>query len=309
MTAELWILLSFFGLVMALVTGAGYVFVLRPAAEGRSDGAAVGLAPAEPEPASPQAVLVGIFQSVGQLVPTSQKEAGALRKRLIAAGYRSPSAVPLFSGLKCAGALLLALVFGWVVFVVQESASAAVFPAIMAGAFGYTLPDRILRSLIRGRVDRIRRALPDTIDLMVLCVEAGQSLDQALVDASVEMKRTCPDLSTELALTHLELRAGTSRADALRHLAERNPEPELRKLVQLLIQSDRFGTSLAPALRVHAKYLRIRFRQQAEEAARKISVKLLFPIFFLIFPCMLMVTAGPALLQIFTQLLPMLSGE
>jgi tight adherence protein C len=170
-------------------------------------------------------------------------------------------------------------------------------------------PDRVLRSMIKARAARIRRALPDALDLLVLCVEAGQSLDQALLDSSAELKRACPDLSAEISLTHLEVRAGTSRADALRNLAGRVPEPELRKLVNLLIQADRFGSSLGPSLRVHARHLRIRSRQRAEESARKISVKLPFPIFFLIFPSMLMVTAGPAILQIFTQLLPMINGD
>jgi len=308
---DVWMIAGFFGLVMAVITGAGYVFVLRPALQTE------GRAPAPPTPsilasgqdASSWAVLVDLIRRAGEAIPVSEAEARALRKRLVSAGYRSASIVPLFYGLKCASALLSTLVFGWTVFLVQESWLSALLPAAVAGAFGYTLPDRILRSLIKSRADRVRRALPDAIDLLVLCVEAGHSLDQALIDASIELKHAYPDLSGELALAHLELRAGTSRADALRNLANRSTEPELRKLTTLLIQSDRFGTSLGPALRTHAKYLRIRAKQRAEEAARKISIKLLFPIFFLIFPCMMMVTAGPAILQIFTQLLPMLTGE
>ncbi len=304
-------IVGFFGLVMVVITGVGYLVLLRPALQTE------GQAPAPPtssilgaeQDASAWAVLVDLIRRVGEVIPVSQAESRALRKRLVSAGYRSASIVPLFYGLKCASALLLTLVFGWTVFLVQESWLSALLPAAFAGAFGYTLPDRILRSLIKSRAGRVRGALPDAIDLLVLCVEAGHSLDQALVDASFELKHAYPDLSSELALTHLELRAGTSRSDALRNLADRSTEPELRKLTTLLIQSDRFGTSLGPALRTHARYLRIRAKQRAEETARKISIKLLFPIFFLIFPCMMMVTAGPAIIQIFTQLLPMLTAE
>ncbi|HYM08292.1 MAG TPA: type II secretion system F family protein [Terriglobales bacterium] len=254
-------------------------------------------------------MLLRTFEGVGRAVPASARETQALNKRLVAAGYRSLSTAPLYRGIKCASALLLLLIFGGVALMVQGSGLSALLGALSAGAVGFLLPEHVLGLMIKARVRRIRRALPDALDLLVLCVEAGQSVDQALVDTSVEMKRVYPDLSAELALTHLELRTRTSRAEALRNLAGRNPEPELRKLVDLLIQSDRFGTSMAPALRTHAHYLRVRNRQQAEEAARKISVKLLFPIFFLIFPCMLLVTAGPAIIQVFTQLLPMINGK
>jgi tight adherence protein C len=305
MSGAFWIILGFFAFVMALVTAAGYLFLLRPAARAESR---AGLLSAQGG-ASAGGVLAQAFRRVGETVPSSAGKSRALRKLLVAAGYRSPAAVPLLYGVKCAGSLFLALITAWGAFQAQDSISAAFLPALCAGALGYLLPDRVLRSMIQARRGRIRRSLPDALDLLVLCVEAGQSLDQALVDASAELRHAYPDLSAELAVASLELRAGASRPEALRNLAERNGEPELRKLVNLLIQSDRFGTSLGPALRVHARYLRIRAKQQAEEAARKISIKLLFPIFFLIFPCMLMVTAGPAVLQIFTQLLPMISGN
>ena len=290
MTGEIWILIGFFACVMGLVAAAGYALVIK--AGDNSAGFAV----------------AGLFRRVGQAVPTSAAEAGVVRKRLIAAGYRSQTTVPLFYGIKYAAASLLAIGLGWATFIAQESSSGALFLALFAAFFGYILPDHVLQRMVRRRAERIRRALPDALDLLVLCVEAGQSLDQAIIDSTLELKKAFPDLSAELTLTHLELRAGKSRAEALRQLADRNSEPELRKLANLLVQSDRFGTSLGPALRVHAKYLRIRAKQQAQEAARKIGVKLLFPIFFLIFPCMLIVTVGPAFLQIFTQLLPMLSG-
>lgn len=303
MSAEIWMVLGFFACVMALITAAGYVWMTR-----------VGGTPAEvalagPAPASTRTALAQFLELVGQVVPTKTSDLEAVRRRLLAAGYRSSASVPIFFGLKCGSALLLAITMGWLVVVLRESLSAALLPSMGALYVGYTMPDRVLRAMTKARSGRIRRALPDALDLLVLCVEAGQSLDQALVDAGTELKRSHPDLAMEFLVVHLELRAGKDRANALRDLADRNPEPELRKLATLLIQSDRFGASLGPALRVHAKYLRIRSKQQAEETARKISIKLLFPIFFLIFPAMMIVTAGPAILQIFTQLLPMIRGE
>ena len=137
---------------------------------------------------------------------------------------------------------------------------------------------------------------------MVLSMEAGQSLDQAIADASRGLKRNYPDLSAELAQLYLDLRTGGTRADSFRALAARNNEPELRKLTNLLIDSDRYGVSIGPALRSHAKYLRTRFRQQAQEKARKVGVKLIFPVFFLIFPSVLLVTLGPACIMMYQQL-------
>jgi len=137
---------------------------------------------------------------------------------------------------------------------------------------------------------------------MVLAMEAGQSLDQSLADTSRGLKRTHPDLSAELAQLYLELRTGSSRADSFRALGVRNKDPELRKLANLLIDSDRYGSNIGPALRSHAKYLRTRFRQQAQEKARKVGVKLIFPVFFLIFPSVLLVTLGPACMMMYQQL-------
>jgi tight adherence protein C len=137
---------------------------------------------------------------------------------------------------------------------------------------------------------------------MTMGIEAGQSLDQSIADVSRGLRTTHPELSSEFAQLYFELRASSSRASALRNIAARNNEPELRKVANLLIDSDRFGTSLGPALRGHVKYLRMRFRQQAQEAARKVGVKLIFPVFFLIFPSVLLVTLGPACIMMYQQL-------
>jgi len=308
---EIGILFAFFALVMGLMLAAGYALVYRPAWAGqqRAEGSAEGAALQEPVESSWRGSMAHLLRLVGEALPSSRVETALVRKRLLTAGYRWPSAVGTFYGVRWACAGLLGVLMGWAVAQARESVSAAILPALAAVMFGYLLPDRILRMQIQARSDRIRCALPDAVDLMVLSVEAGQSLDQALIDTSLELRAAYPDLAAELGLVHLELRAGRSRPEALHSLADRNNEPELRKLVNLLIQSDRFGTSMGPALRTHARYLRIRRKQRAEEAARKVSVKLIFPIFFLIFPAMLVVTAGPAVLQIFTQLIPLITGE
>jgi tight adherence protein C len=141
---------------------------------------------------------------------------------------------------------------------------------------------------------------------MVLAVEAGQALDATILDTSRGLRISHPDLAAEFTQLHLELKANTSREDALRNFALRTRDSEIKKLAALLIDTDRFGTSLGPALRVHSRYLRTRFRQSAQERARKVGVKLIFPVFFLIFPSVILVTLGPAVILIATQMKSML---
>jgi tight adherence protein C len=156
------------------------------------------------------------------------------------------------------------------------------------------------------RQEIIRLALPDALDLLVVSVEAGLGLDQAIQHVARELQVSHPQLSEELSLITLEMRAGKRRADALRNFAERTGESEVRKLVAILVQNDRFGTSMGESLRTHSDFLRTRRRQEAEERAGKVGVKLVFPIFFFILPSMLIVSAGPGLLQIFKYLFPMM---
>ena len=150
--------------------------------------------------------------------------------------------------------------------------------------------------------------LPDALDLMVVSVEAGLGLDQSIQHVGRELFGTHPDISEEFQLVNLEIRAGKRRVEALRNLADRTGETELRKLVAMLIQTDRFGTSVADSLRTHSDFMRTRRRQEAEERAAKVGVKLVFPIFFLILPSMLVVAAGPGILQVFKYLFPMMRG-
>jgi tight adherence protein C len=191
---------------------------------------------------------------------------------------------------------------GWAA-VVNGVGGSAVFLGVVCGlGFGYLIPDRILDRMGAARVGRLRRALPAALDLLVLAVEAGQGLDAAILDTGRGLRTTHPELASEFTLLHLELKANASRSDALRNFATRSHDMELRKFANLLIDTDRFGTSVGPALKTHARYLRIRFRQIAQEKARKVGIKLIFPVFFLIFPSVILVTLGPALILLFTQM-------
>lgn len=247
------------------------------------------------------AILLDVFRSIGEQFPAAHKEENKYRVQLAQLGYRGPSAVAVFYGIKFTSALLTSALIG-LALVLGNRETAAIAPVLCGAGFGFLFPDRLLKARIRTRKKRIRAGLPAALDLMMLGLEAGQSLDHTLEYASRALKNTHADLSWELGYAYLELRAGDGRAAAFRNLAERNAEPELRKVSTLLMDSDRFGTSLGPALRNHAKYLRIRYRQQAQEAARKVGVRMIFPIFIFIFPSVLLVTLAPACIMMYQEL-------
>jgi tight adherence protein C len=295
----IWVAAGFFGFVLAAVVAVGY-FYQRLADHRSLEGAGL-LGGGEPQGTS-RAAVANLFQSIGENFPASKNEQNPYRVKLASAGYRWPAALPIFYGIKCGSALFFAGLFGILALIYQRQPSLTPLPMICGLGIGFLLPDRVLSSRVQARAARLRSAIPPALDLMVLAMEAGQALDQSIADASRGLKRTHPDLSGELAQLYMELRTGSSRADSFRALAARNKEPELRKLSHLLIDSDRFGVSIGPALRSHSKYLRTRFRQQAQEKARKVGVKLIFPVFFLIFPSVLLVTLGPACIMMFQQL-------
>jgi tight adherence protein C len=312
MSADL--LIGLFLFVLAAVSAVGYVFVLRPS---RNDAgpAAIPTPSAldrltihQPEMPGAQAAVADVFRLIGEAMPGGQEGANAARQKLVIAGYRWPSAVSIFLGIKCATAAMLAAAGIWaaVIFRPEAEPFQLMLAAICGAGFGFLLPERMLDRMAQKRIERLRRGLPAALDLLVLAIEAGQGLDAAILDTSRGLRATHPDLATEFTQLQLELRANTTRADALRNFAERSKDLELRKFANLLIDTDRFGTSLGPALKTHARYLRIRFRQIAQERARKVGVKLIFPVFFLIFPSVILVTLGPAVILIFTQMQHML---
>ncbi len=258
-------------------------------------------------PDAPQeSMFVRITQQIGEKVPISPQDATVARRYLTAAGCRSDSAVKVYYGSKVIFSLLLfllALIFRDTI----TSNSILRIVVVIAGALaGYFGPTLVLERMVKNRQEKLRLSLPDALDLMVVCVEAGLGLDQAIRSVSEELRLTHKEISDELSLVTLEMRAGKRRADALRNLADRTGEPELRKLVAILVQADRFGTSIADSLRTHSDFMRVRRRQDAEERAGKVGVKLVFPIFFFLLPSMLVVAAGPGLLQVFKQLFPLL---
>jgi tight adherence protein C len=163
---------------------------------------------------------------------------------------------------------------------------------------GWILPKFFLEKKVKKRQEILKLSLPDMLDMLVVSVEAGLGLDQAMQHVARELHLAHPELCEEVSLVTLEMRAGKRRAEALRNFSERTGEPEIRKLMAILIQNDRFGTSMGESLRNHSDFMRTRRRQEAEERAGKVGVKLVFPIFFCILPSMLLVAVGPALLQI-----------
>jgi tight adherence protein C len=243
--------------------------------------------------------------------PSNIEEARATRRQLITAGYRSGKAPVFFAGAK----LFLAVVFTTLIALVPAkflgfpTFSKLIFYYVLAAACGYYAPIIWLRSAVAERKDALQRAIPDALDLMVVCVEAGLGLDQAIARVGEEVKLTHPVLSDELNLLAIELRSGVSRQEALRNFAHRTDMEEARNLVALLIQTDRFGTSIGQALRVHAESMRSTRRLKAEEMAAKLPVKLLFPLIFFIFPSMFIVLLGPACIQMVRVLFPTLKGQ
>lgn len=234
--------------------------------------------------------MVGQFE---RLIPRSQKELSVVEQRLVRAGYRQENSAKYFYAAKALVPLaLLAVVF------VTGLARDNFFYLIVAGGLGFIAPDFWLGRRITARQAKIRRGLPDLLDLMVVCVEAGQSLDQATARASEEMRDVQPAISDEIGIVVLEQRAGRTRADAWRQLAERTDVDSVRSLSTVLIQAEQFGTSIARTLRVHSETLRTQRRQQVEEQAAKTTVKLVFPLVLFIFPSLFVVTLGPAMITI-----------
>ena len=244
--------------------------------------------------------VIDMLKRVGSVAPRSASEMGKFQKRLVTAGYRSKEAVIVFFGIRAACALLgFALVMSAIV------AHPNLPIAMAACGLGYLLPSMVLGRMAKRRQHRIRLGLPDALDLLVVSVEAGLGLDQAIQRVGVELDFAHPDLSQELSLINLELRAGKGRIDALHNLADRTGVDDIASLVAMLVQTDKFGTSVAQSLRVHSETVRTKRRQRAEEAAAKTGVKMVFPLVFCIFPAIWVVTIGPAVIKFVQVLVPM----
>lgn len=231
--------------------------------------------------------VIAPFQKV---LPRSPEEVSVVQKRLIRAGYRKDAHLNIFYASKVLVPISLALLCT----ITGAYEYGALFVYALSFGLGFLVPDFWLGNRIKHRQLEIRLSLPTALDLMVICIEAGLSIDQAIVRVSDEIHITAPELSDELSLVNLEQRAGRPRADAWRNLAERTDVDTVRALVALLIQTDKFGTSVSKALRAHSDTLRTQRRQAAEEAAAKMTVKLVFPLVFCIFPSLFVVALGPS---------------
>jgi tight adherence protein C len=253
-----------------------------------------------PESAPYGEFVIDSIKKLARYAPKNVKEMGKLQRKLVAAGYRSKEAMTVFTGIRLASALVM-----FVLASLPILGHSNIVLALGAAGAGYLLPTMVLGRMATRRQHRIRLSLPDALDLLVVSVEAGLGLDQALQRVGQELAFAHADLCDELKLVNLELRAGNARAEALHNLAERTGVEDLSSLVAMLVQTDKFGTSVAQSLRVHSDTLRTKRRQRAEEAAAKTGVKMVFPLVFCIFPAVWVVTIGPAAIRFVQVLFPL----
>src|SRR5688500_16472472 len=233
-----------------------------------------------------------------RLLPPSAAEVRKLQKQLMMAGFRSPDAPIIYRAIQLAVMVSFpgAVAFGCAV--LAYPIMSALLWILIAFVAGFFLPRYVLGKMIRSRQTRVRWGLADALDLMVISIEAGLGLNAAMMRVSDELKTVHPDISEEFELANLEIRVGRERDEALRNLAERTGVDDLRSLVAMLIQSDRFGSSIARAVRVYADSLRTKRRQRAEQAAQKAAVKLLLPLALFLFPTLFIIILSPAALNL-----------
>jgi tight adherence protein C len=243
------------------------------------------------------------LREIGERIEDRQGELEGVRRRLVQAGYWDPDAVRYYLGIRTAlpaalagGTLLVGGILGGRI-------ALLLFLAGWLAFLGWIAPQWYVAKRKTTRWREAHMALPDTLDLLVACVEAGMGLNQALARVAEEVRHMSPVMSEELAMVNLEIRAGTPRNQALSNLGDRSELEDLRALVNMLTQSDRFGTSIAQSLRVHVDTLRTKRRQAAEEAAAKTTIKLVFPLVFFVFPALFVVILTPAVIQVVEQLL------
>jgi tight adherence protein C len=242
------------------------------------------------------------------LQPKNEREATKLKERLSYAGFRSEAAPTTFLGIKFVGLLIGLVLGGGTVLLFTGFNMTGMFRAAMfAGGFFY-LPDMVLMWLGKRRKDQIFFGLPDALDLMVVCVEAGLGLDQAMRRVADEMKKSYRVIADEFNLCNLQIQMGRRRADVLHELGQRTGVEDLRSLSSILIQADKFGSSVAQALRVQSESMRTRRKQIAEEKAAKTAVKLIFPLVIFIFPGIFVVLVGPAAITMIREMFPAMNG-
>jgi tight adherence protein C len=243
--------------------------------------------------------LMNVLQTLGQQVGSGRKDATAVRLFLIQAGFPDPRAVSIYWASRVSLAVGLSALAVLGLPLLGVSSTRMLIGLLWLGGLGWIGPTFYVRSRLKARQKEVQLALADMLDMLVVCVEAGLGLNQALVRVADEIDHVSPVMSEQLALVNLEMRAGTPRDEALKNLADRTGLPDIRALVNMMVQTDRFGTSVADALRVHSETMRTKRRQRAEEAAAKTTIKLVFPLVLLVFPAMFLVVIGPSALAIY----------
>jgi tight adherence protein C len=229
-------------------------------------------------------------------------------QQLARAGFRKSSALNLYNGSRGLASVVLSIALAGGCLLRDTDSSTLIMAGLGGVLAGFCLPGECLRLMARRRKRSIQRALPNMLDLLTICVESGLGLDQAILHVSRELGRAHQEMSEELQMINFETRAGKSRPEALRNLANRTGVPDVKELTAVLIQADRFGTSVAQTLRTYSSHLRVQARQRAEEKAAQLSVKLVFPIFFFILPSLFVITVGPVVVRIVRDLLPMMNS-
>jgi tight adherence protein C len=239
---------------------------------------------------------------LNKLLPPSAAEAKKLQKQLMQAGYRSPNSPSVYRAMQLITMVGCPAFVALLCAILARPITGAMIWILLAFCIGFFLPRYALNRMIRSRQQLVRWGLADALDLMVISIEAGLGLNAAMVKVSTELKEVHPDISDEFELANLEIRVGRERDEALRNLAERTGVDDLRSLVAMLIQTDKFGTSIAKAIRAFSDSLRTKRRQRAEQAAQKAAVKLLFPLACFLFPTLFIAILGPAALQLIDTL-------
>lgn len=239
-----------------------------------------------------------VAEPLNRIVPISAKDAAKLQKRLLNAGYRSPDAAMAFRAVQVSLIVAIPTLYMTAGYLLDRPLNTTIILSLLGAAKGFYLPRLWLSNRIKQRQLRITWGLADTLDLMVVAVEAGLGLNAALNRVAEELKKTHPDLHYELELVNLEIRVGRSREEALRNLAERTGVDDIRSFVALLIQADRYGSSIAKAVRIFAESLRTKRRQKAEQASQKAALKLIFPLTVFLFPVILLMILAPAVLNL-----------
>ena len=297
MLLALIIILTFTGLTLAVMSV--YWLFSRPAStiNARLDSIDPSLALLENSPVTVMAERVA--EPINRIIPISAIEALKLQKQLLRAGYRSPEAAIAFRAIQVTLLVAIPSLVVSVCFVLAKSPGNTALFAMIGAAVGFYLPRYVLRRKIADRQQRITWGLADAMDLMVVTVEAGLGLNAALNRVADEIKTLHPEMHTEIELVNLEIRVGRSREEALRNLAERTGVEDIQSFVALLIQADRYGSSIAKAVRIFADSLRTKRRQRAEQISQKAALKLLIPLTLFLFPVIIMVVLGPALLNLY----------